>query len=576
MALKTVPFNVAFTFSRPDPADYEDINGDTQTAGTDVPRFNYSEGVGEGLILDASLSEIAAINDIPNFNSSSGTWVIKADLDKSKPIPGSGFSEFMEGSGTLVFVYGGGGGQCWADGEVLYTVHSFSAEEPGFLSDGGLAKIQGIEYYPYAWADEKAATESTGEFSIYFGPDLIFADGTDGFWGDSTDSSTLFQNDKGQRYAVDGDFLGLRVDKSKGSPGPDVIAGGDFSDPADWVLGNGATISGGALNLFSSGDFAQQSLAGKVSAGDLVLIRLTMSGGQLRVYAGQTSASSAVTVEGSGEFAIVVPMGGVVDYVRLFSITNIGFSVTDVTLRVYPAGTLRQRQFTTAQKPTLQVIGGVQALVLDDDDDNMGIAVPTGGWAGTFVQGTALGVIVGEIDVPAGPYQIPTDPNFAGPASDIHTVIVNRSLAAHELERLVEWVGQRCPVADFAGVTTMTDWFRSRTDLVALDVSGWDTSSVTSFGSFARDATGLTTLIITGGTGSPFSDSPCTDYTNAFTNTNLSQQSYTDIVTAIEAAGTISGTLDITGGTSTTTGAAQTAVDALRGRGWTVTTPDSY
>ena len=103
MALKTVPFNVAFTFSRPDPADYEDINGDTQTAGTDVPRFNYSEGVGEGLILDASLSEIAAINDIPNFNSSSGTWVIKADLDKSIPIPGSGFSEFMEGSGCLLY-----------------------------------------------------------------------------------------------------------------------------------------------------------------------------------------------------------------------------------------------------------------------------------------------------------------------------------------------------------------------------------------------------------------------------------------------------------------------------------------
>jgi surface protein len=584
MALKTVPFNVAFTFSRPDPADYEDVNGDTQTAGTDVPRFNYSEGVGEGLMLDASLSETAAINDIPNFNSSSGTWVIKADLDKSKPIPGSGFGEFMEGSGTLVFVYSNGVGKCWADGEVLFTVDPFSAAEPGFLSNGGLAKVQDLTYYPYAWTDEGAAAKSSGAFSTYFSPDLLFADGTDGFWGDSTDGSTLFQESAGTTPAGPGDPCGLRIDKS----------------------GNGND----------------------------------------------------------------------------------------------------QTQATTAAKPTVQTVGGVQALVLDDTDDSMLIDVPAGGWSGTFVQGTALGVIVGEIDVTAGPYQIPTDPNYAGPGSDIHTVIVNRSMVSREVDGLVEWVGQRCPARGFSGVTVMRDWFRSRTDLVALDASRWDTSSVTSFNTFAancpslsvldvsnwdtssvnsfrafvtnctnlavldvsnwdtagvndfisfaqgctnlavldvsnwdtagvndfisfaqgctnlavldvsnwdtagvnsfrafvQSCSGLTALDVSnwdtagvndfdlfaancpslsvldvfGGTGSPFSDSPCTKYANAFTNTNLNQQSYTDLVTAIEAAGTSSGVLDITGGASTTTGAAQTAVDALRGRGWTVTTPDGY
>lgn len=215
MALKTVPFNVAFTFSRPDPADYEDINGDTQTAGTDVPRFNYSEGVGEGLMLDASLSEIAAINDIPNFNSSSGTWVIKADLDKSKPIPGSGFGEFMEGSGTLVFVYSNGVGKCWADGQVLFTVDPFSAAEPGFLSNGGLAKVQDLTYYPYAWTDEEAAAKSSGAFSTYFTPVKLFSGGEQGAWYDPSDLSTLFQDAAGTTPVTsDGDPVGLMLDKS--------------------------------------------------------------------------------------------------------------------------------------------------------------------------------------------------------------------------------------------------------------------------------------------------------------------------------------------------------------------------
>ena len=310
-----------------------------------------------------------------------------------------------------------------------------------------------------------------------------------------------------------------------------------------------------------------------------------------------------------------------------------------------------QYQATSASKPTVAIVDGVQCLQLDDDDDSMTIDVPAGGWAGTFVQGTSQGVIVGEIAAPEGPYQIPTDPNYAGPGTDVHTFIFDRVLDTDELEALVEWVGQRLPVKDFSGVSNTTQWFRNRNDITSLDfsrsdadvesmfrfaagcenltsidVSGLigpgalrlygliedctslttaslgaaDTSGVTDWERFA-DSSGLVSLdmsdqstesadnfirfafnaplenlIIYGGTGSPFSDSPCTNYTRAFENTNLSQQSYTDLVTAIEAAGTSNGTLDITGGTSTTTGAAQTAVDALRGRGWTVTTPDGY
>ena len=67
-----------------------------------------------------------------------------------------------------------------------------------------------------------------------------------------------------------------------------------------------------------------------------------------------------------------------------------------------------------------------------------------------------------------------------------------------------------------------------------------------------------------------------TDFTNAFQSTNLSSQSIENIVVSIDTAGQSNGTLNITGGGNATTATAQTAVDNLRGRGWTVTVPDGY
>jgi len=128
---------------------------------------------------------------------------------------------------------------------------------------------------------------------------------------------------------------------------------------------------------------------------------------------------------------------------------------------------------------------------------------------------------------------------------------------------------------DTSSVTKFGAFVRDCTGLTTLDVSNWDTSSVTDFGGFVRDCTGLTTVTVNGGTGSPFADSPCTDYTDAFTNTNLTQQSVDDILVAIEAAGTSNGTFDQSGGTApSATGEA--AIDGLRSRGWTVTVTGGY
>jgi len=73
-----------------------------------------------------------------------------------------------------------------------------------------------------------------------------------------------------------------------------------------------------------------------------------------------------------------------------------------------------------------------------------------------------------------------------------------------------------------------------------------------------------------------FDSVTATNFTDAFTNTNLSSQSIENIVVSIDTAGQINGTLNITGGGNATTATAQTAIDSLTAKGWTVTVPDGY
>jgi len=240
----------------------------------------------------------------------------------------------------------------------------------------------------------------------------------------------------------------------------------------------------------------------------------------------------------------------------------------------------------------------------DGNDDSINFDVPVGGWSGTYVQGTMNGVIVGEISVPAGTYQIPTNPAYANLETLTDLFIFNDGGAIDpvEFEELIAFVAKRGQMKNFTGVTSIQPWFRQREDLIKIDLTRWDLSSLTSgdffirqspnlqtmvigdietpslttMVRFAEDCTSLTTVEFAGSPENSMMGSPCTSWNRAFQNTNLSQQSYTDIVTAIESAGTSNGTLDVTGGSATTTGSAQTAVDALRLRGWTVTTPDGY
>ncbi|WP_209015556.1 hypothetical protein, partial [Roseibium sp. RKSG952] len=86
--------------------------------------------------------------------------------------------------------------------------------------------------------------------------------------------------------------------------------------------------------------------------------------------------------------------------------------------------------------------------------------------------------------------------------------------------------------------------------------------------------TNLTALDV-GGARSPFADSACTDYTHAFTGTNLSTDSIDAILIAIASAGTSGGSFDQSGG-SAPGGVGKAAIDALRSRGWQITVTGGY
>jgi hypothetical protein len=72
-----------------------------------------------------------------------------------------------------------------------------------------------------------------------------------------------------------------------------------------------------------------------------------------------------------------------------------------------------------------------------------------------------------------------------------------------------------------------------------------------------------------------FDGCPATDFTNAFFNTNLSQQSIDNILISIESNGTSNGTFNQSGG-SAPSATGEAAIIALRNRGWSITVTGGF
>jgi hypothetical protein len=436
MALKTVPFNVAFTFSRPDPADYEDVNGDTQTAGTDVPRFNFSEGVGEGLILEASLSETAAIDDVPLFNASAGHWVINAKFYNSEPLKGMGLNERFQGSGQMVISYSGEMAKVWAGGQAIYTVEGYTPAEPAHICEGGKATIAGMIYKPFAISDVDAATLATGDFEVFvpLDPLSLFANGENGAWYEPRDLATLFQDGVGKTpVAADGDPAGMMLDNSKGlALGVEQTINGEFSsDLSDWATSSHWVWNAGRAEMPSTSSFLPLSQDVGFVSGKFYQITIEVSAvsGVCKLHPGiptndyQFSTTGLVTfiaLAGSGELEIARQ-------------TNPSSCIIEsVSVKELPGN--HARQSVASSRRLYRTDGTLHWLQDDLTDDSLTAALPDLGTDATLAYSDGSGVTILTGQTISGDTDLPTTAETYG------VIYLDRALTVEETASVTSYL----------------------------------------------------------------------------------------------------------------------------------------
>jgi len=295
-------------------------------------------------------------------------------------------------------------------------------------------------------------------------------------------------------------------------------------------------------------------------------------------------------------------------------------------------------QATAAARPTYQT--APDRATLDKVDDRLFVTVPTGGFTGTMVLATDQGTASYGVNIPAGPYDIggqyfpgnaivgqvirngalsegeaeATEADFvANGATASYGAVTDFRSFWRDWSEITSF-----PLIDTSsGISFFQAWYNctSLTSFPLLDTSAgtsfyraWrscssltsfpllDTSAGTNFSVAWRNCTSLTSFpLIDTSAGTNFSVAwyNCTsltsfpanifdnvsggNFTNAFTNTALTQTSIDNILVSLVTSGIATGTrvFDQSGG-SAPSSTGEAAIDTLRSRGWTVTVTGGY
>lgn len=267
------------------------------------------------------------------------------------------------------------------------------------------------------------------------------------------------------------------------------------------------------------------------------------------------------------------------------------------------------KQTVSASRPKL-LNGGI---VFDRVDDSLTLTVPAGGITGTLFLATTRGTASYGVSMPAGVWALGSAFNPLG--NVVSAVLVDRVLTVDEKARLhVFGIGKGG--TEFGSETTFNNAFRAWTHLV--DFPLIDTSKGTNFSIAWAGCTGLTSFplidtskgtnfayawqycllltsfplldvsrginfteawslcyVLTSFPTNFFDNCLATNLGGAFSGTNLSQASIDGILVSINSNNTSNGTFGQSGG-SAPSSVGQAAIDAMRARGWTVTTTGGY
>jgi len=274
---------------------------------------------------------------------------------------------------------------------------------------------------------------------------------------------------------------------------------------------------------------------------------------------------------------------------------------TPVTTSGQPVGLMLDKsgranhatQATAAARPTYQT--GPARATLDKVDDRLSVTVPTGGFTGTMVLGTDQGTASYGVNIPAGTYVIGGRGGQYFPGGAIvGQLIRDGALSAGDAAATEAYFVANGATASYGAVTDFSSFWRAWSELTSFPLI--DTSSGTDFRLAWYYCTGLTSFplidtssgtnffaawfgcnSLTSFPANAFDNVSGGNFTDAFTNTALTQTSIDNILVSLVTSGIDTGTrvFDQSGG-SAPSSTGEAAIDTLRSRGWTVTVTGGY
>lgn len=223
-------------------------------------------------------------------------------------------------------------------------------------------------------------------------------------------------------------------------------------------------------------------------------------------------------------------------------------------------------QATAAARPLYQT--EPDRLVIDKVDDRLIVSLPA--ITGTMVLATPEGTAAYGVNIGAGNYDIGGigGQYFPGTAI-VGQIIRDGAMTPSEIDDTIAYFrDEKGAGNNYGAVTNFSSAWRNYSSLTSFPLI--DTSSGTIFSSAWFNCSSLTSF-----PANFFDTCAATSYASAFTNTALDQTSIDGILVSIESNGTSNGTFDQSGG-SAPSAMGETAIDALRARGWAVTVTGGY